>query len=233
MAEKTVVPSERCIPLPDELDDVTAAAIANPGMSSWAAFTERAQLKAGETVLINGATGTSGRLAVQIAKYLGAGKVIATGRNLEALQLAAALGADVTIPLVADEKAQVASFADQFAGGVDIVLDYLWGESALRLLSAAAKTTAEGVPMRFVQIGSMSAGEIPLPSSVLRSAAITLMGSGIGSVALDRLVNAIRELLHATVPGGFQIAASPVPLSEFDREWTTDDSKRRTVFTVD
>jgi NADPH:quinone reductase-like Zn-dependent oxidoreductase len=75
MAEQTVVPSAQCLLLPDELDDVTAAAIANPGMSSWAAYTERAQLKVGETVLVNGATGTAGRLAVQIAKHLGARKI--------------------------------------------------------------------------------------------------------------------------------------------------------------
>jgi len=65
---------------------VTAAAIANPGMSSWAAYKERARLRAGETVLVNGATGTAGRLAVQIAAHLGAAKVIATGRNLDALK---------------------------------------------------------------------------------------------------------------------------------------------------
>ena len=105
MAERAVVPSARCVPVPDELDDVTAAAIANPGMSSWAAYAERAKLKAGETVLVNGATGTAGRLAVQIAKHLGAGKVIATARNAEALKSVAALGADVTIPLVDDEAA--------------------------------------------------------------------------------------------------------------------------------
>ena len=86
MAEATVAPSASCLPLPDDLDDVTAAAIANPGMSSWAAFKERAKLKAGETVLVNGATGAAGRLAVQIAKHLGAKKVIATGRNAEALK---------------------------------------------------------------------------------------------------------------------------------------------------
>ncbi len=76
-----MVPSAHHVPLPDALDDITAAAIANPGMSSWAAYTERARLKAGETVLVNGATGTAGRLAVQIARYLGAKKVIATARN--------------------------------------------------------------------------------------------------------------------------------------------------------
>jgi NADPH:quinone reductase-like Zn-dependent oxidoreductase len=99
MSEKTVVPSSQYVSLPDELDDVTAAAIANPGMSAWAALKERAGLAAGEVVLVNGATGAAGRLAVQIAKHMGARKVIATGRNREVLDSLAGLGADVTIPL--------------------------------------------------------------------------------------------------------------------------------------
>ena len=81
LAERSLVSAQRCILLPNELDDVTAAAIANPGMSAWAALIERAHLQPGETVLVNGATGTAGRIAVQLAKYLGASKVIATGRN--------------------------------------------------------------------------------------------------------------------------------------------------------
>jgi NADPH:quinone reductase-like Zn-dependent oxidoreductase len=81
LAEKSLVRSEHCVTVPDALDDITAAAIANPGMSVWAALVERARLRPGETVLINGATGTAGRLAVQLAKHLGAGRVIGTGRN--------------------------------------------------------------------------------------------------------------------------------------------------------
>ena len=179
MAERAVVPASQCLPLPDGLDDVTAAAIANPGMSSWAAYTERAKLKAGETVLVNGATGTSGRLAVQIAKHFGAKKVIATGRNIDALGSLAALGADVTIPLVGSDAELEQKFKQQFAEGVDVVIDYLWGNSAERLLIAGAKAGAEGVPIRFVQIGSLSGTDITLPSAVLRSSAIELMGSGI------------------------------------------------------
>jgi NADPH:quinone reductase-like Zn-dependent oxidoreductase len=233
MAEQTVVPSAQCLPLPDGLDDVTAAAIANPGMSSWAAYTERARLKVGETVLVNGATGTAGRLAVQIAKHLGARKVIATGRNADALRSVAALGADVTIPLVKSEAALEDSFKEQFAEGVDVVIDYLWGKSAECLLIAGAKAGADTVPIRFVQIGSMSGLDITLPSAVLRSSAIKLMGSGIGSIPLDRLVNAIGGLLQATMPGGFKIAVKPVPLAEVEQAWPKDDSTRRTVFTVD
>ena len=233
MAERTVAPSAQCLALPDDLDDATAAAIANPGLSSWAAFTERARLKAGETVLVNGAAGAAGRLAVQIARHLGAKKVIATARNAEALKSVAALGADVTIPLVEDGAALDSAFQEQFAAGVDVVIDYLWGASAERLLIAAAKAGANGAPIRFVQVGSVSGPDITLPSAALRAAAIELMGSGIGSVPLDRLLRCIDGLLQATVSGGFRIAFKSVPLSEVEQAWSRDDSAQRTVFTMD
>jgi NADPH:quinone reductase-like Zn-dependent oxidoreductase len=232
MAERTVAPSAQCLALPDDLDDVTAAAIANPGMSSWAAYMERAKLKAGETVLVNGATGAAGRLAVQIAKHLGAKKVIATARNADALKSVTALGADVTIPLVDDEAALEDGFKEQFAQGVDVVIDYLWGKTAERLLIAGAKAGKDAVPIRFVQIGSVSGANITLPSAALRSSAIALMGSGIGSIPLDRFVHAISELLQATVPGGFEIAANPAPLSDVEQAWLRDDGARRTVLTT-
>ncbi len=98
-----------------------AAAIAIPGMSSWAALTERSKLIAGETVVINGATGTSGRLAVQVAKYLGAKRVIATGRNAEVLQSRLALGADAIVPLVQDGDVLENAFKEHFGNGVDVV----------------------------------------------------------------------------------------------------------------
>lgn len=232
MAEQTVVPATQCLPLPDDLDDVTAAAIANPGMSSWAALTERAKLKPGETVLVNGATGTAGRLAVQIAKYLGAKKVIATGRNLAALRDVTALGADVTVPLVEDEDILEENFKKQFAAGVDVVIDYLWGKSVECLLIAAAKTIEDGVPLRFVQIGSITGPNIALPSAVLRASAIELMGSGIGSVPRDRFIRVIASLLQAAVPAGLKIATQTVPLSQVAEAWSRTDSTRRVVLTV-
>ncbi|WP_407180874.1 zinc-binding alcohol dehydrogenase family protein [Bradyrhizobium sp. STM 3562] len=233
MAELAVVPAAQCVPVPDALDDGTAAAIANPGMSSWAAYTERARLKAGETVLVNGATGTAGRLAVQIAKHFGARKVIATGRNTEALRSLAGLGADVTIPLAVGEAELEERFKEQFAEGVDVVIDYLWGKSAERLLIAAAKAGAEAVPIRYVQIGALSGADIKLPSAVLRASGLELMGSGIGSIRLERLVSAVGALLQATASAGFKIATTPRPLSEVEQAWPSDDSKRRTVFIVD
>ncbi len=169
---------------------------------------------------------------MQIGRHLGAKKIIATGRDAEALRAVADLGADVTIPLVDDEKALEVSFREQFADGVDVVIDYLWGKSAEHLLIAAAKAGVDAVAIRFVQIGSAGGLDITLPSAVLRASAIELMGSGIGSIPLDRFINAIGELLRATLPGGFRIAASPIPLSEVDRAWLRQGPDR-TVFTMD
>ena len=113
----------------------------------------------GQVVLVNGATGISGRLAVQIAKLLGAGKVIATGRDAGMLQKLSALGADATVSLLADDAALDAALTRHFSDGVDIVLDYLWGASAERLLAAAAKTNKNAKPVRFIQIGSSGRSE--------------------------------------------------------------------------
>jgi NADPH:quinone reductase-like Zn-dependent oxidoreductase len=232
MAEQTVVASSHCVPLPDGLDDATAAAIANPGLSSWAAFKERARFKAGETVLVNGATGTSGRLAVRIAKFLGARKVVATGRNAAALEALKPLGADATIALDGNWEATEAAFREHITNGVDVVLDYLWGKSAEHLLAAIAKSSQEGVPIRFVQIGHSSGANITLSAPTLRSAAIELMGSGLGSVALPRIVKTVDELMHAAVKGHFEIATRPVPLAEVERTWPADTGTPRIVFTI-
>jgi NADPH:quinone reductase-like Zn-dependent oxidoreductase len=232
MGERTVVSSAHCIELPAGLDDVTAAAMANPGMSSWAALKERAKFSKGEVVLINGATGSAGSLAIQIAKYMGAKKIIATGRSPQALKSLKGLGADVTISLEQDADALEEAFKEQFAAdGIDVVLDYLWGVSAERMLIAGAKEGKEAVPIRFVQIGAMSGANISLPGAVLRSSAIELMGSGIGSVSLEGLVSAIGEVFQAAGPGGFKIATHAVPLAQVEQAWDGENSSR-TVFTL-
>ncbi|VVD76160.1 alcohol dehydrogenase [Pandoraea iniqua] len=233
MAERSLARASQCIVLPDDLHDVTAAAIAIPGMSSWAALTERAKFVAGETVLINGATGASGQLAVRIARHLGAEKIIATGRNPISLAALKQAGADVTISLIQDDDGLSHAFAPHFAEGVDVVLDYLWGASARALLIAAAKHSPEGQPVRFVQIGSVGGSDIVLPGAVLRASAITLMGSGIGSVPLPRLLHAVKEVLHAALPAGLRIPTATIPLAELGQHWAQVDSPLRTVFTLD
>jgi NADPH:quinone reductase-like Zn-dependent oxidoreductase len=238
LAEKSLVRSGHCIAVPDSLDDITAAAIANPGMSAWAAIVLRAALRPGETVLVNGATGTAGGLAVQLAKHLGAGKVIATGRNESELGKLKSLGADATIQFTLDadhpqgaeqyEQALIAEFAE----GIDVVVDYLWGLSAQTIIVAIAKAVEDAHPVRFVHVGE-AGGEhtIELPGAALRSSAITLMGSGIRSVPLPKLLDAIRNILEAAVPAKLQIATKAVPLSAIEENWNAP-TKARIVFVI-
>ncbi|SAL00775.1 quinone oxidoreductase family protein [Caballeronia ptereochthonis] len=229
MAERTLVPGEHCLPLSDALDDATAAAIAIPGMSSWAALTERANFVGGETVWINGATGASGQLAVQVAKRLGAGRIIATGRNPAVLDKLRSLGADATFVLSDDEAAMSRAFEAPFAEGVDVVFDYLWGPSARAMLIAAARASEDQRALRFVQIGSISGGEIALPAAVLRSSAITLLGSGLGSIALPRLLAAAQAVLDAAAAGGLKIDAKAIAMPQSSEHWD-DNGKERIVF---
>jgi NADPH:quinone reductase-like Zn-dependent oxidoreductase len=238
LAEKSLVKTQYCIPVPDDLDDVTAAAIANPGMSSWAALMERAHLKTGETVLINGATGTSGRLAVQLAKYLGAAKVIATGRNQSALEEVKALGADVTIPFTLESAhpSGANEYEDalkrEFSSGIDVVLDYLWGVSARTIMAAIAKSVEDATPVRFVHVGAASGAEsIDLPGAALRSSAIVLMGSGFKSVRSETLLGGIKRIFEATMPARLQIAMKVIPLSQIEEFWSAP-AKPRVVCTL-
>ncbi|EML2224081.1 MULTISPECIES: quinone oxidoreductase family protein [Enterobacteriaceae] len=229
MAQRAPVALQNCLALPDELDDISAAAMANPGMSAWAALVKRAQFQAGETVLINGATGSAGQLAVQIARYLGAKKIIATGRNTQTLT---ALAADECIDLTADEQTLSAQFAAS-AGQVDVIVDYLWGRSAELLLPALAKYTPGDKPVRYVQVGSLAGADIALNGAVLRAAPLQLMGSGIGSLTMPQLLAATGEMLQAAVPGQFTIATTPLPLRDVAAAWPRDNSQKRTVFTLD
>jgi NADPH:quinone reductase-like Zn-dependent oxidoreductase len=233
MAEYSVVKSSYCVPVPEELDDITAAAIANPGMSSWVALKERAGMKGGETVLINGATGASGRLAVQIAKYLDAEKIIGIGRNASTMRSLHSLGADATISLLQSPSEFKEELDRHLNGsGIDIVVDYLWGSSAELLLGAVATLGGNRTPTQYIQVGGMSGPTITLPSAVLRSSTIEIKGSGLKSVPTHCFINAIDSLFRATVSTKFEISTQSVRLSDVKEAWSTNSSKARTVFTI-
>lgn len=233
MAEMVAVPAENIVALPNGLDDLTAAAIANPGMSSWAALTERARFEAGEAVLINGANGTSGRLAIQIAKHLGASRIIATARNEACEADLRALGADDFIPLQQAPDALAARFRREIDQGVNIVLDYLWGPPAEAFLTAATGhgSSEAAARIRFVNIGSLAGASIALNAGVLRSSGLELVGSGLGSVSHAALLRAISGLMQAIEPAGLSIDAVARPLSEVESVWQ-ETSQARIVFTI-
>lgn len=236
MAERTVVPEANILALPEGVDDVTAAALGNPGLASWAALLARAQLQPGETVLINGGTGVSGQQAVQVAKHLGAKRVIATGRNASALQRLRDLGADQTISLEQPEEALATEIRSALreVGGTQVVLDYLWGKPAEMILrSAGGHGSSQGEPrIRYVQIGSAAGRELGLSAEWLRSSGIELLGSGLGSLSTPAILNALRTMYEAYGSGGFTIETATVPLADVEQAWNETESGRRTVFTL-
>jgi NADPH:quinone reductase-like Zn-dependent oxidoreductase len=230
MAEYSVVSRAMTVPVPPNIDDVDAAALGNPGLATWGSLLGRAKLQAGEAVLINGATGIAGRQAIQVAKYLGASNIVATGRDERALKELEVLGANLTISLKESEEILSRTFRS-VVPSVQVVLDFLWGPSAELILKAAAgHGSPEGEPrIRFVQIGSMSAGTINLPGQVLRSSGVELMGSGLGSLSSQQILQALRAMFAAASTVQFAIDIDPVPLSAVEEAWTRKN-ERRIVF---
>ena len=135
------------------------------------------------------------------------------GRQAATLESIKPLGADDTILLNENRDAMEKAFKEQFSGGVDVVLDYLWGESAESLLIAESRAGTDK-SIRFIQIGTASGANITLSGAILRSTAIELKGSGLGSVSVNRIVRGIEEVLQAAVAGRFQMATKAIPLSK-------------------
>jgi NADPH:quinone reductase-like Zn-dependent oxidoreductase len=233
-AEIAPAPEWITLKLPDGLADEAAAALANPGMSSWAALKFRAEFQAGQSVLILGATGVAGGLAVQIAKRLGARRVVACGRNAASLSAAAANGADATISLEQERDALVEAFRSEISGsGVDVVLDYLWGSPAEAFFGAMLMKGGMEIAARrtrYIQIGESAGKTIALPASVLRSSGIEVMGSGFGSVGLTDISKVIAEFFAEAAKKPFAMKTEVVPLRDVEAAWTRKEEATRIVF---
>lgn len=231
MAERAVVAGAMCIPLPDGIDDAQAAAIANPGMSACVSLKNRAEVAAGETVLILGATGVAGQLALQAARLMGAKRVIGAGRNVGAI---AQSGADAVIALGEPEDAVREAFAAEAAKGIDVVIDYLWGRPTELLLEALAKGFRASAThrTRLVEVGESAGSAITLSAATLRSVDLTLKGSGFGAAKITEILAAIPTLFSMAADGRLKVDAEPVPLAEVETAWNRVEKGRRIVFTV-
>jgi len=238
MAERALINPDAATPLPDTIDPVTAAAIPNPGLSAWMSLDYAAAVRPGAHVLVLGATGVTGSVAVQLAKSVfGAQRVVAAGRNVERLQWLRAVGADDVIALGEDDLGArvAAAHAEQ---PFDAVLDYLWGEPAEKVLTAlgTSQLVAKFHATRFVQIGAMAGPTMNVPAGVLRSAGITLSGMGMGSVPFEVLIGARNEglprLLAMVAAGELQIETKQRPLADVADAWSSPEpSGTRVVLT--
>jgi NADPH:quinone reductase-like Zn-dependent oxidoreductase len=220
-AERSVTMRATCYPLPDHLDGAEIAGSINPAMSSWAALKLRAEFAAGESVLILGASGVSGRLAIQIARRLGAKRVVGAARNPGAIE-----GADAAIALdAASLRAELA------ANKIDVVLDYLWGppaEAFFEAVSAKGLKNA-GSRMRYIQIGSSAAANANLQAASLRGTDILVLGSGFGSASMPKLLKAMGEFIAEAAREPFKFKIKGVPLREIETHWHADEQGARIV----
>jgi NADPH:quinone reductase-like Zn-dependent oxidoreductase len=236
MAEQVVVDRNHVVPLPVGFDPVLAAALANPAMSSWAALKGRARLIPGERVLINGANGVSGRLAIRVARRLGASYVVVTARNEAARDELAELGADAFIGLSGSPEHVIADLQREMANGLHVILDYLWGSPAERIFKAlmAHATVGSPQPLRFVSVGALAGASMSLPSAVLRSRGLELLGSGLGSLTPETLVQSAGAAITAlatVLDARTAIKTRAVSIDEVHAYWNVE-SAERIVFTL-
>ncbi len=232
-AERCVTARPFCVPIPEALQDTTVAAMINPAMSSWGALKVRAQIQPGENLLILGATGVAGKLAVQIARRLGAARVVAAGRNPAALEELAQLGADAVIPLTDDNAALAASLRQEWSQhAVNVVLDYLWGKPAETVLAAMTQKGLQhaAARIRYVEVGSMAGRTIALNGETLRSSGLELIGSGFGSISMEKILQALGEFLQEAAMRPFKIKIETAPLREVEARWNSAEKGARLVF---
>jgi NADPH:quinone reductase-like Zn-dependent oxidoreductase len=244
MAERAVVDVRRAIELPDGADVAKVAAAMNPAMSSWVALRRRVPIEPGQSVLVLGATGNAGAMAIQVAKRLGAGRVVGAGRDRDRLDGLIALGADEVVALGADEV--VALGADEVvalgaddghatsdatagalgaaAGEVDIVLDYVWGKPAEQAIAALLRARSDrSRPLNWIQIGAMAGPTIELPSVALRSANLRLQGNGQGAVSPTAYLAELPSLVDEIDAGTIAVKPRTIPLAEVTAIWTQPD----------
>jgi NADPH:quinone reductase-like Zn-dependent oxidoreductase len=231
MAQRTVVPRAFTFPVPETVNDETAAALPNPGVSAWLALTYRAKLARGENVLILGATGVTGKLAIKMAKLLGAARVVAAGRNREILSTLHTLGADRTIHLDGPVTDLAAAFVREAGeSGFQVVIDYVWGPPTEAFLAALTRKEFAVIQSetRLVQVGESAGPMISLPAAVLRSTALTILGTA-GIPPRNVLDAAFQEVMSRAASGELHVDTERVPLANIETAWQRDARGLRIV----
>ncbi|GAA2659214.1 quinone oxidoreductase family protein [Paractinoplanes durhamensis] len=222
LAERTVVAEGAYGPIPDGIDPAigTVLATAITGMSMKTA----GGLQPGETVLIQGATGVAGRLAVRIARLLGAGRVIASGRDDARLR---ALGADAIINTAVSDEELATAYANERS---DVVLDFLWGRpTEILLKSLIPSGFSFAPPTRLVQVGESAGVDLTLPASALRTSGVEIFGAARG-LSGGGMAEVYGQVIAWTLAGELTFDLERVPLSDIESAWQrTDLHGRRLV----
>jgi len=218
LAERAAVSLAAVRPVPDGLDPAQAAAVVNASFASWMPLTRILEPGATPTVLVIGATGAAGSVAVPIAKHLGAKRVIAVGREGDALRRTADHGADDVIPLDDDLEAALTRVG---ADGVDVVLDFLWGETAITAMPVLARTAPHPqYRIDWVNLGALDGVHVPLDSTLLRMAYLHVWGSGAGAYSPERRRDLADAALDLAARGVIEVEVQRRKLADVGTSWS-------------
>jgi len=212
MAERLVAPDDELLELPDGVEDALAACLGVAGLAAWLALDWRGNLQDGETVLVLGASGAVGAIAVQGAKLLGAGRVVAAARSEAGLERAQQLGADATVHLDGDGDLAEA-LSEACDGQLDLTIDPLWGEPA------AAAIQASSFGARLVQIGQSASPESTITSGAVRGKTLSILGHSNPAVPADVRQDAYRQMLRHAAAGELTVDYELLPLAQVADAW--------------
>jgi len=212
MAERSLIDPVSTYTVPDEVDDGVAVALGIAGLAAWLSLTWRAALKPGEHVLVLGASGVVGQIAVQGARILGAGRVVAAARSAPALERCLALGADRAVRL--GEAEDLATALSEAADGrIDVVLDPLFGEPFVAAIQAAS------FGARLVQIGASAGQQATVPSAPIRGKVLTIMGHTNFAAPPEVKRTAYERMAAAAAAGELEVETERIPLERVDDAW--------------
>jgi len=212
MAERALVAADALLDVADGVEDHVAAALGNTGLAAWLALSWRAELRPGETVLVLGATGAVGSVAVQVAKLLGAGRVVAADLAQERLHHLLERGADAVVEI--DTAAELDAALREAAGGhVDVTIDMLWGAPAVAAMQAAGRGA------RHIEIGNMAGAELTLPAPLIRSVSLDVRGFSVAHPPVELRREAYLRLTDHAARGDVRVDVERVPLAGVAAAW--------------
>jgi len=233
LAERMAVPASLGQPVPEGADPVQIAGGLNPGLASWMPL--QAHLASGGTpgtVVVLGATGMAGILAVQNARVLGAARVIGAGRSPAGLDRAAEAGA-TAVALTGDRETDAASLAQALDGTPpSLVLDFVWGAPAEAMFAALGRRGLgeDTADIAYVEIGALAGPEASVPSALLRSRRIRISGSGAGSASVSAIVGQLPAYMRLIADGRVHVPTRTFPLTRIAEAWAAArDSGQRAV----
>jgi NADPH:quinone reductase-like Zn-dependent oxidoreductase len=213
LAERCAIPDDDVVPLPAGVPDTLAAALGMSGVAAWMALTDRARLQVGERVLVLGAGGAVGQLAVGLARLLGAGRVVGVCRSAAAAERATAAGADEVVRLSDDVRSLSTGLQEAIGGAADVVVDTIFGVAA----TAASQVMA---PFgRLVNIGGLASDNAEFSSAVLRSRSAAVLGYTNALLSADQRRAALDAVFTHAAAGRLTVRHEVLPLAEVGDAW--------------